>query len=710
MGLLWTSPWFWAVALVKATMVLVGVELALLAWRRATPGLRHLLVSLALVGFVLMPLLSVVLPSWTISVPQGFVERWASEGAFLTSLPTEGSSSALETPWAEKRLAESEAAYPRHEASGAHGATWSWTHGALALWAAGVLLLLGRLGVGVVRTLRVVGRASEALPGPALDELDAARRDLRLTVRPRVLYSGEVRIPMAWGLLRPAIVLPPSARTWSAERLRMVFLHELAHLKRWDQATLLVCRFVTAIYWFHPLVWVASRQERKESEQACDSLVLKSGARPSEYAMHLLDIARGAAGRMPLQSVALAMAQPSGLESRVRHILAPQPRALSGQATLGLLLGLGLAIGFGAGLVVEADGPGLHGSWFERGMDLHRSGRWEEAVEAFGRAESEGGKTSVAIYNQACGLALMGRSDEALRALERSLQAGLDDPDLLSSDPDLTSLRGLRRFEAMVERARSRRLEGKSAQEAFARLKSRGGTAKEWHLLGTKLLAMGELEPAGAALRRAVESKPSYADAHYNLACVHARSGNLGAAVEAVESAIESGYGDATHMASDPDLSALHGTDSFERLVERCRLLELESKGKDWSRVRDGAEQVLARSPRSGRAWFNLGYATHYLGDHLEAAEAFSRAAELGYKTSVSAYNVGCAYAQGGEPERAIDWLERSAAEGFEVKSRVMDDPDLAPLHAHPRFEPFLHLARVEETGRMLQRVIGDRL
>ena len=54
-------------------------------------------------------------------------------------------------------------------------------------------------------------------------------------------------------------------------------------------------------------------------------------------------------------------------------------------------------------------------------------------------------------YNLACSLALSGRPDDALDALERSVQLGYSDPDFMLGDDDLASLHGEVRFTAIVD-------------------------------------------------------------------------------------------------------------------------------------------------------------------------------------------------------------------------------------------------------------------
>src|SRR5207237_8677933 len=133
-------------------------------------------------------------------------------------------------------------------------------------------------------------------------------------------------MPMAWGVFRPSVLIPVDADGWPADRLRIVVLHELAHVKRRDCLTHLVAQIACAAYWFNPLAWIAVKRLRTERERACDDLVLVSGTRGPDYADQLLEIARVMrAGRFPvvLAGATLAMAHRSQLEGRLMAILDP---------------------------------------------------------------------------------------------------------------------------------------------------------------------------------------------------------------------------------------------------------------------------------------------------------------------------------------------------------------------------------------------------
>jgi beta-lactamase regulating signal transducer with metallopeptidase domain len=195
------------------------------------------------------------------------------------------------------------------------------------LWLAGVLAVLARLLLGTAR-VRSLARAAERIADPSTLAL-AQRTANRLGIaRPITLLRGDrLSIPVTWGVVYPTVLLPAESNDWPEERRRVVLVHEMAHVKRFDALTQLVAQLAIAIFWFDPLVWLAARRMRAEREHACDDYVLRDGARPSLYANELLEMVRRIAGRAGEAGApafaALAMARRSEFEGRMLAILDP---------------------------------------------------------------------------------------------------------------------------------------------------------------------------------------------------------------------------------------------------------------------------------------------------------------------------------------------------------------------------------------------------
>ncbi len=79
----------------------------------------------------------------------------------------------------------------------------------------------------------------------------------------------------------------------------------------------------------------------------------------------------------------------------------------------------------------------------------------DSALAKLSEVEKAMPSSTVPPYALACAYARSGRTDEAVRSLERSIAGGLDQPSMLEEDPDLESLRGDTRFGALVERAQA---------------------------------------------------------------------------------------------------------------------------------------------------------------------------------------------------------------------------------------------------------------
>ena len=190
-----------------------------------------------------------------------------------------------------------------------------WLMGALA--SAGVLLV----GLARLRWLRVSSRHVTGGPWHRLCS-DLARScglrrgvDLRFGRRPGLVAT--------WGWRRPVILLPPSASEWSAERMRVVLLHELAHVRRGDWLVQMAAEALRCVWWFNPLAWVVRAALRRESEQAADDRVLAGGVAAPTCAAHLVELAREVRKHRSTWLPAPALARPSDLERRVSTMLNP---------------------------------------------------------------------------------------------------------------------------------------------------------------------------------------------------------------------------------------------------------------------------------------------------------------------------------------------------------------------------------------------------
>src|SRR6185295_8995997 len=145
---------------------------------------------------------------------------------------------------------------------------------AIAVWALGAGMVLAWLLLGAW----VLGRISRhAQPVTDPEWLTLVERCARqVGVRHPVLLesSDRVPVPCTWGVLSPRVLVPGIAETWSADRRRAVLLHELAHVARRDCLVQTLAQVACALFWFHPLAWLASWRLRVERERACDDLVL----------------------------------------------------------------------------------------------------------------------------------------------------------------------------------------------------------------------------------------------------------------------------------------------------------------------------------------------------------------------------------------------------------------------------------------------------
>lgn len=308
---------------IRATVILGVAFGVMFLLRRRSAALRHLVLSLAIAGALLTPLLTIVAPAWR----PGFVDR-ALRSVQLTSAGAPDASAA--SPAATVTTKES-LHLPPLEAALTRSANSAEAAGGIImpLWIAGVIVFAGILLTGLARlrwlasrSRRVSREDAAARDGVLAAMVDEVARARGVTRPVALLWNERSWLLVTWGYFRPRVMLPSAAASrWSEERLRVVISHELAHVRRGDWGTQLAAEVLRAVFWFNPLVWIACRRLRAESELACDDEVLSAGIEGVDYAGHLLDLARVLNTPRHAWLSAPAMARPSSLEGRISAML-----------------------------------------------------------------------------------------------------------------------------------------------------------------------------------------------------------------------------------------------------------------------------------------------------------------------------------------------------------------------------------------------------
>jgi beta-lactamase regulating signal transducer with metallopeptidase domain len=191
------------------------------------------------------------------------------------------------------------------------------------VYLAGVAVSVLALLVGLARLTWIVSRASELRDGAWVRIADEVSREYGLRRRVRLLQSAHPTLLATWGWVRPRVLLPAGAHGWSVDRIRIVLLHEIAHVVRNDWATQVFAEIVRSVYWFNPFVWIAGRRLRQESERAADDAVLNRGIDGAAYATELLTLARSFGPYGRVWAPAPGIVRASSLERRVSAMLSP---------------------------------------------------------------------------------------------------------------------------------------------------------------------------------------------------------------------------------------------------------------------------------------------------------------------------------------------------------------------------------------------------
>ena len=297
---------------VKSSALVILVWGASFILRGISAALRNLLWTSTVIALIMLPILPPLVPSLELKIIPELVPGQTLEGARLPA----SNIGDRDIPEAEK----SGVREPQDALKSGH----PWTTWAATAWILGGLLTFVWMSFGKIGLI-LIERKSRLLSDESKNGLlDELRRHLGVRRRVRLFQNPATAAAINRGIARPRIILPSEAAGWSPERLRVVFLHELAHIKRLDGVVDVFIQIALLVFWFHPLVWLACRRLRTERERTCDDVVLAAGIKASEYASHLMDVASELGSKpKPLWQV-VTISQGSSLKDRLLCILDPK--------------------------------------------------------------------------------------------------------------------------------------------------------------------------------------------------------------------------------------------------------------------------------------------------------------------------------------------------------------------------------------------------
>ena len=244
--------WTWRTSLYASVLIALVLVIHLTGGKRLAPRWRYALGILVLIrllmpavpesAFSIFNLGKRVLPS---SVPVTPIPAISQEGAAPSVIKVAG----------DRKI--------------------DWWNLVRVLWLLGLMASL----LTVLRQHRKFARRIAAEP-PSGDErllslLENCKGVMGVRRQINIVITPSLGTPALFGFRQPRLLLPEGTLHKLDEReLRMVFLHELAHMKRGDILLNWVIILARSLHWFNPLVWLALRRLRADRELVCDAMVL----------------------------------------------------------------------------------------------------------------------------------------------------------------------------------------------------------------------------------------------------------------------------------------------------------------------------------------------------------------------------------------------------------------------------------------------------
>jgi len=160
-------------------------------------------------------------------------------------------------------------------------------------WACGILVLGLRMLVGQLQLFQLRAWGQVPVGQKWQRFIASASKGFGIQAKVHLAESHLIKEPLTFGFLKPIVLFPVGMiNQLDPKEVEVVLWHELAHVRRHDYLINLLQTLLETIFFYHPILWLLSKEIRQVREECCDDLVRQQGVDRVVYAETLLRLAR----------------------------------------------------------------------------------------------------------------------------------------------------------------------------------------------------------------------------------------------------------------------------------------------------------------------------------------------------------------------------------------------------------------------------------
>lgn len=198
------------------------------------------------------------------------------------------------------------------------------------VWALGAAIVLGATARHYIKFKRRLRNCVQTADDTIIRIVNQYKQELRVNRKVTVIECSDIKTPAVFGYYNPVILLPVEfATNMDDYAVRCILLHEMCHIKRCDVLKSYVWLAAKALHWFNPLVWIAYKMFKDDTELCCDQMVLRklNGKRKYEYTQSLIDVFRMSKQTEALSLTISLFETKTKLVERVMRMLKPERKS-----------------------------------------------------------------------------------------------------------------------------------------------------------------------------------------------------------------------------------------------------------------------------------------------------------------------------------------------------------------------------------------------